>query len=405
MELEVPQLSEPPAQPPPPPPPPPSVPFPRQAVLAGLPDLKVGEVVLGKIVFSNSKGSRVQLMDHPLYIGYCPQDQNPVDVSALPPNRGAAVVEGDAQPGNRAEVTLPLGHVREFKVLKVPNSLSPGGNGPLLSALHHDLSLAWKRLKQAETATALSREAITVTIQGYLNDVLLTRVFGLKAIIPFSQLIPRTDLGVPRWDQPSVHRHLLGTQMKVAIHEVDFHNKALVLSQTVASRWALPPLVPFSLVWGSITKITPWGAFLSMEGYHMDGLLHISQFSRSRVNEMQDAVAVGDRMCCMVLSAEGERVQLATKVFELSPGDMLDRDGWEYMFDHAPDVADRLRAQEEEAQWRRQQSPALASYEGGHNDRRRRDDSGDGQEARGGSGQTRGNGHTGLSIREQQTRM
>lgn len=39
-----------------------------------------------------------------------------MDVSALPPNRGAAVVEGDAQPGNRAEVTLPLGHVREFKV-------------------------------------------------------------------------------------------------------------------------------------------------------------------------------------------------------------------------------------------------------------------------------------------------
>lgn len=41
-----------------------------------------------------------------------------------------------------------------------------------------------------------------MTIQGYLNDVLLTRVFGLKAIIPFSQLIPRTDLGVLRWDQP-----------------------------------------------------------------------------------------------------------------------------------------------------------------------------------------------------------
>lgn len=66
IELETPPLEAPPMPSPPPPPPAPAA---RPAVFVQQPELRTGDTVLGKVIFSNNRGARIQLVDHPLFIG------------------------------------------------------------------------------------------------------------------------------------------------------------------------------------------------------------------------------------------------------------------------------------------------------------------------------------------------
>lgn len=79
-----------------------------------------------------------------------------------------------------------------------------------------------------------------------------------------------------------------------------------------------------AVVSGTITGLRNYGAFLELDG-GMAGLLHISQISYDRVDNLETLFTIGQRCKVMILDHDkaNGRVALSTKTLEPNPGDML----------------------------------------------------------------------------------
>ena len=79
-------------------------------------------------------------------------------------------------------------------------------------------------------------------------------------------------------------------------------------------------LKPGSKIDGKITSITDFGAFVDLGG-GIEGLVHISELSRRRVDHPKELVKVGDPAQVVVLKIEkgGERISLSMKRLEKDP--------------------------------------------------------------------------------------
>ncbi len=64
------------------------------------------------------------------------------------------------------------------------------------------------------------------------------------------------------------------------------------------------------IVEGKVVRIADFGAFVELPG-GVDGLLHISKLSHTRVNRVTDVVNIGDRVKVKVLSQKGHKIELA----------------------------------------------------------------------------------------------
>lgn len=67
-----------------------------------------------------------------------------------------------------------------------------------------------------------------------------------------------------------------------------------------------------SIVEGKVERIMPFGAFVSI-GEKVDGLVHISQISHQRVEDINEFVKVGDTVSAQVIKYEGSKVSLSMK--------------------------------------------------------------------------------------------
>jgi small subunit ribosomal protein S1 len=77
------------------------------------------------------------------------------------------------------------------------------------------------------------------------------------------------------------------------------------------------------LVEGVIKAIKPYGAFVEVGG--MSGLLHISQISYDRIDDLEKVFQLGMPVKCMIIDHDkvNGRIALSTKTLEAEPGDML----------------------------------------------------------------------------------
>jgi small subunit ribosomal protein S1 len=75
----------------------------------------------------------------------------------------------------------------------------------------------------------------------------------------------------------------------------------------------------------------------------MSGLLHISQISHSRIENVETVFTAGDKIKCMVLSQDPVqgRLSLSTKRLEPTHGDMLTNP--ELVYEKAEEMAERFR--------------------------------------------------------------
>lgn len=84
-----------------------------------------------------------------------------------------------------------------------------------------------------------------------------------------------------------------------------------------------------SILKGEVTALKQFGAFVKIPGHHRNGLVHISQLSQSRVEEVSDVVRVGSTVWCKVISVDSDcnKVGLSMKVVQQSTGKDLDPNG------------------------------------------------------------------------------
>jgi small subunit ribosomal protein S1 len=170
--------------------------------------------------------------------------------------------------------------------------------------------------KAFETGIAIEG-TVTGTNKGGLEIV----VSGAKAFCPFSQM----DLTY--LDRPE---GFIGTTQKFKVTQFEEEGKNIVVSRRVvlqAEREALAintrkRLEVGAVFKGQVTRLTPFGAFIDLGG--IEGLVHISEISRSQVVDPADHLTVGQEVTVQILQfktdeKDQERISLSMKALEPDP--------------------------------------------------------------------------------------
>jgi small subunit ribosomal protein S1 len=180
---------------------------------------------------------------------------------------------------------------------------------PVMSLRSAQLGVAWEKILEMRSAdTSFESEVIEVNKGGAVLSV-----FGLKAFLPGSHYLGSPDSS------------LIGTTLKVKFLDLNEEEGKIVVSQRRAMMESQSmDLKRGEVVSGTITGIRPYGAFLELDG-GVAGLLHISQISYDRIDNLENLFNVGQRAKVMILDHDklNGRVALSTKTLEPSPGDML----------------------------------------------------------------------------------
>jgi small subunit ribosomal protein S1 len=107
----------------------------------------------------------------------------------------------------------------------------------------------------------------------------------------------------------------VGDEVDVVVLEVNPERKKISLSR----KRALPdPWSAFQsahgvgdLVYGTVTGLATFGAFVKIDGQELEGLVHISELSKFRVEDASEVVAVGEGLWVKILEITPEKKRLS----------------------------------------------------------------------------------------------
>ncbi|WOG97269.1 hypothetical protein DCAR_0416609 [Daucus carota subsp. sativus] len=200
---------------------------------------------------------------------------------------------------------------------------------PLLSTRRLFSRLAWHRVRQIKQLN----EPIEVKITEWNTGGLLTRIEGLRAFLPKTELINRTNKYTQLKDNVGQKIHVLVTRINEATND-------LIISEKEA--WTMLHLQEGTLLEGTVNKIFPYGAQVRIGETNRSGLLHISSISRARVASVSDLLAVGEKVRVLVVkSTFPDKISLSIAQLESEPG--LFMSDKERVFSEAEEMAKKYR--------------------------------------------------------------
>ena len=177
---------------------------------------------------------------------------------------------------------------------------------------------AWAAAREAfEAETTFELTAI-----GYNKGGILVEWENLSGFIPASQLndFPHVHLESERVAE-LIRRQ--NETMRVKIIEVNQSKNRLIFSERAAlvqaderrSLW--DDIRPGDKRSGTITNMASFGAFVDLGG--VEGLIHISELSWSRLNHPSDVVKPGDEIEAMVLEVDRDAGRVALSMKQMRP--------------------------------------------------------------------------------------
>jgi small subunit ribosomal protein S1 len=161
-------------------------------------------------------------------------------------------------------------------------------------------------------------------------------VEGLRAFLPGSHIM----------GSAGASDAMIGQKIALKFLEVNQQaNKLVVSNRRAVIEHSMASIKRGDVYSGIVTAVKAYGAFVEIKG--MSGLLHISQISYDRVENLESTLTSGMTIKCMVIDHDkaAGRIALSTKTLEPEPGDML-RDP-ERVFGLAEDTAAKYHARVE----------------------------------------------------------
>lgn len=174
--------------------------------------------------------------------------------------------------------------------------------------------VSWVKLEEAKK----SGEAVPVLGKGISAPGFVVDVLGIEGFIPTSQL-GREVTGNAQ--------NLVGKYFKAKVMEVDKMNNKVVLSEKEISeagdialtKEALKSIKEGDIYDGVVTTVATFGAFVKInipvkkEKAEVEGLVHVSELSFSRVNLPSDVVKEGDKVQVKILASRDGKLALSMK--------------------------------------------------------------------------------------------
>jgi len=245
--------------------------------------------------------------------------------SAFLPEAEAALIQ---PPGSIVDDLVDLNVELDFQIISDEDE-----NGQLLVSIRRiQYRSAWETILALQADDAiLEAEVVSVNRGGAI-----CLVEGLRAFLPGSHLAGKMAT-----------EDMIGEVIPLKFLEVNQENNKLVVSNRKAVvETQMADLSRGDLVEGVVQALKPYGAFIEVGG--MSGLLHISQISYDRIEDLEQVLQPGMAVKCMIIDHDkvNGRIALSTKTLEPSPGDML-RDSSK-VFDMAEESAEKYHTKMEE---------------------------------------------------------
>lgn len=177
-----------------------------------------------------------------------------------------------------------------------------------------------RQLRQAMDAN----DPVEGRVIGWNNGGFHVVVGGMTAFCPRSEI---------EIDAPKAPETYLDQELEFRVLKVQRGGKRIVLSRAahlknerrLVRKKVTQDLVAGSVRSGQVASITDFGAFVDLDG--VQGLVHISELSRRRVEHPSEVVEVGQEVEVKILRVEsgGRRISLSMKALEPDPWDGVEQ--------------------------------------------------------------------------------
>ena len=169
---------------------------------------------------------------------------------------------------------------------------------------------AWSYLKQLKA----NGESVKMKVLEAVEAGVIGKVEGIRAFIPVSKITVAHVESTDDW---------VGKSIEAKIITLDKAAKKLVLSgraveeeqQKAEKAEKLNSLHEGDIVEGTVDSIKKYGAFVNLEN-GLDGLIHISQISRTRIKTPYEVLKEGQAVKAKVIKIEDGKISLSMKELE-----------------------------------------------------------------------------------------
>jgi len=244
------------------------------------------------------------------------------------PHGASNQIEGTVVSLDADSVYLDIGYKTEGILLRNAfandaEGVAPGDKFPVTvkgrnSERYYELSRVqvaqakdWSSLEEAFAQKATVSGTVTAVVKGGL-----TVDIGVRAFMPSSRSGTRDAAEMEK---------LVGQEITCRIIKLDTEEEDVVVDRRVVVeeqassllKSRLSELKDGDIVRGEVRSLTSYGAFVDLGG--IDGLLHISDISWSRVNTPEDVVSVGEQLELKILSIDSESKRISLGLKQLLP--------------------------------------------------------------------------------------
>jgi small subunit ribosomal protein S1 len=244
------------------------------------------------------------------------------------PRPGQRLVKGTVAGLSGDDVIVELGP-RAQGVIKRTEFDEPPAIGAVFEFSMHGMEDGLHLLsrKEAKSLAAWNDLAVGARVEARVSG---QNTGGLELRIgPIAAFMPASQVGLGREDNLAQY---LNRNLECEVLEIDPSKKRVLVSRRkvletereAARKDAVGSMTPGQVVQGKVSRVEPFGAFVDIGG-GVEGLLHVSNISRKRVENATEAVKKGDVVRVMILDIKegGKRIGLGMKQLEADPWDEI----------------------------------------------------------------------------------
>ena len=195
----------------------------------------------------------------------------------------------------------------------------------VLSLTRAQLERDWREAEEL----LKSEQVFEAQVAGFNKGGLIVRVGKVRGFVPATQLettFRKKPEAVGQGESgESDLSALVGKKLQLKVIELDRARNRLILSERAAARELrkeqkerlLTELKEGDIRTGTVTSVADFGVFVALGG--VDGMIHLSELSWTKINHPSDLVKVGDEVKVQVLSVQRDRERIALSLKRLQP--------------------------------------------------------------------------------------
>ena len=183
----------------------------------------------------------------------------------------------------------------------------------LLSKKRADFEKAWDKVIEAMNAGTILHAMVTERVKG-----------GLVVDLGIRGFVPASHVGSGDFKHQNLDKHV-GQSIPLKVIEVDRDRRKVVLSNREATEderrqrkdTTLASLKEGEVRKGIVRRVTDYGAFIDLGG--IDGLLHVSEMSWSRIKHPSEVLKNGQELDVMILKLRLDQGRISLGLRQILP--------------------------------------------------------------------------------------